>query len=129
MVSLFTVIWQTPTSGSVVSTGNREVFEVRLATWGDARVRARRDWYEDRTSLRPGQAITFSQLQQRTGGLRIRFKFEHHPKADWEQERIDLTPQPQSPAASRLSEDPWSLGARRRAQLEREARERDGAGA
>lgn len=125
---LFTVLWQTSTSGRVVNTGKREVFEVRLATWGDARVRARPDWHEDRPSLRPGQAITFSQLQQRAGGLRIRFKFEHHPKAEWQQERIDLTPQSPPVTPSGLPEDPWSHGARRRAQLEQEARERDGPG-
>lgn len=128
-MSIFRVQWQSGTAGLVINDSKLEVYEVRLATWGDARVRARRDWHEDRASLRPGQAITFSQLQQRAGGLRIRFKFAHHPKADWEQERLDLTPQPQPPTTSGLPEDPWSLGARRRAQLEREARERDVAGA
>lgn len=91
---VFRVQWQSDTAGLVINDSKREVYEVHLATWGDARVRARRDWHEDRANLRPGQAIAFSQLQQRAGGLRIRFKFAHHPKADWEQERLDLAPHP-----------------------------------
>ena len=120
-MAIFRIQWQTSTAGLVINDSKHEVYEVRLATWGDARVRARHDWHEDRASLRPGQSITFSQFQQRAGGLRIRFKYAHHPKAEWQQERLNL--QPPSTPPSTLPEDPWSLGARRRAQLEYEARD------
>lgn len=108
-VDPLTLHWQTPTSGTVLNTSPHTLYRVRLATSADARVRARRDWYSDRATLAPNQGITFSQLDKRNGGLRIRYQLIRHPKAPWIQHELNLStpPQPTTPEP-----DPWSLGAR-----------------
>ena len=78
------VLWHDRSSGRVVNASGLKLVRVRVVLVGAARIRGRRAWYEDRSSLGAGEGVAFTRLElDGPAMLRVRWKVDLSQASPW----------------------------------------------
>ena len=103
------VAWRDEHFLEVRNASSETLLKVRVVIEG-ARVRGRRDWYEDVASMRPGQAVSVNRVELRgPASVKVRWRLSLASHANWLWVEVPVPDRPQ-----RVPGEGVPLGQRRR---------------